>query len=187
MKDIEVELTFELDDPESARTKIKSVAEQKGEIYQKDTYYTPKHKNYVQQRPISDWLRIRETDKGDDVAFKHWHNQDDAKAVSCDEFETKVEDIDQLKKIFEQLEIGELIVVEKKRTIYQYQDIEIVLDIITDLGWFIELEAKGEYQSIDQAKERLYSVLKELDIKVGEQDFKGYPHRLLEKKGLLTA
>ncbi|MFH1088747.1 MAG: class IV adenylate cyclase [Patescibacteria group bacterium] len=186
MKDIEVELTFELNDPESAQAKIKSVAEAKGEIYQKDTYYTPKHKNFVEQKPISDWLRIRETDKGNEVNFKHWHNQDDVKAVSCDEYETKVEDIEQVRKIFQKLEISELVVVEKKRTIYQYQDIEIVLDQITDLGWFIELEAKGEYRSIEDAKERLYSVLKKLDIKVGEQDFKGYPHRLLEKKGLLS-
>ncbi|MFH0853244.1 MAG: class IV adenylate cyclase [bacterium] len=185
MKNIEVELTFLLEDHESARAKIKQVAQVKGEIHQKDTYYTPKHKNFVQQMPISDWLRIRETDQGADVAFKHWHNQDDAQAVSCDEFETKIENANQLKKIFDQLEISELMVVEKNRTIYQYQDIEIALDDATDLGWFIELEAKGEYQSIEQAKERLHSVLKELDIRVGEQDFIGYPYRLLEKKGLL--
>ena len=59
---------------------------------------------------------------------KKWHNEDGNKTVSCDEFETKIENLDALKKLFENLNFKELISVEKNRSIWNFKDTEIAID-----------------------------------------------------------
>ena len=83
------------------------------------------------------------------------------------------------------LDFKELVVLEKSRSSWNYKNVEISVDEVTGLGYFIELEAKN-FNSIEEAKEHLYNILNELNIRIGEQHFKGYPHPLLEKKGLLN-
>lgn len=183
-KHIEVELKFPLNNPEEVIQKLASIGKHvKQDVYQKDTYYTPHHRNFLEQKPISEWLRIRKTEKGIMLNYKNWHNKNEAKAVSCDEFETKIGEMAVLERIFKNLNFQTVIIVEKKRNSWNYKDVEISIDHVTELGWFIEFEAKGNFRTIDSAKELLYSVLKELEAKTGSQDFRGYPYLLLEKKG----
>ena len=184
LQNIEVEITFPLHNTKQVIAKLESLGlSEENNEYQKDTYYIPPHKDFLAQRPISDWLRIRETDNGASINFKHWHNQGNAQAVSCDEFESHIESADAVKNIFAQLDIKEAVIVEKKRGIWNYKGVEVALDQVTDLGTFIEIEAKGDFSSIPEAEKHLYDVLKELGAEIGKQDRKGYPHLLLEKKG----
>lgn len=184
LKNIEVEITYPLHNIEEVMKKLQNlkVSEEDSE-YQKDTYYVPKHRDFLAEKPISDWLRIRETNHGDSINFKHWYNEGNTQAVYCDEFESKVENVESVKKIFSALGIKEIVVVEKTRRIWNYRDIEVALDDVTDLGIFLEMEAKGNFDTIEAAEKRLYEVLDELGAKIGGQDFKGYPHLILEKKG----
>ncbi len=182
----EVELTFELKNRDELASRLDEIAmAEKREEYQKDTYYSPVHRNFLAAHPISEWLRIRESDKGGSINYKDWHNLNDPKAVSCDEYETTVTDADALKEILRRLNFRELVVVEKRRSTWKYKDVEIALDQVTDLGDSIELEAKGDFESIAAAKTHLETIAGELDAELGPQDFKGYPHRLLERHGAL--
>lgn len=186
LKNIEVELKFPLENYEELKKQLNSIAKpEKQNDYQKDTYYIPPHRNFIREKPISEWLRIRETKNKHSINYKNWHYKDGQETNSCDEFETNIEDIDSLKKIFENLDIKEIIVVEKTRNTWVFKDVEIAIDKVTELGNFIELEAKGNFADIEDAKKHLYKILDELNAKVGEQDFKGYPYNILEKKGLL--
>lgn len=54
-------------------------------------YYIPAHRNFLDKKPVSEWLRLRESNKGISLDYKKWHNEDGNKTVSCDEFETKIE------------------------------------------------------------------------------------------------
>jgi len=38
---------------------------------------------------------------------------------------------------------------------------------------------------LEKAKKYLYEILGELNLKLGKQDFEGYPYLLLKKKGLI--
>ena len=67
-----------------------------------------------------------------------------------------------MKKIFGVLDIKPLVVVDKKRKIFMYKDIEIALDEVDELGRFIELEAKGEFASIEDARAHLYKIAEEM-------------------------
>ena len=130
-------------------------------------------------------MRLRESKKGFSLNYKKWHNEDNNKTISCDEFETKIENIEAFKKLFKNLNFKELIIVEKKRNVWNYKDAEIAIDEVKELGNFIEIEAKGNFTNIEETKKYLYKILEELGIEVGEQDFEGYPYLLLKQKGLL--
>ncbi|MFC1662615.1 class IV adenylate cyclase [Patescibacteria group bacterium] len=185
LQNIEVELTFPLYDHVELQKQLNNMAKlEHKNLKQKDTYYSAPHRNFLKKVPISEWLRIRETDKGTTLNYKYWHNEGDKQAVSCDEFETPT-NANIVKEIFKRLNFQELIVVDKVHSTWMYKNVEIAIDEIKELGWFLELEAKGQHQSIDDAKNHLYKIIKELKAKTGPQDYKGFPHLLLEKKKLL--
>ena len=141
MKNIEVELKFPLLNKDELIKKLNKVAKlEKEEDYQKDVYYIPIHRNFLDKKPVSEWLRLRETKKGFSINYKNWHKKDNPKTVSCDEFETKIESIESIKKILKCLDFNEIVTVEKIRSVWTYKNVEIAIDQIKELGNFIELE-----------------------------------------------
>jgi len=186
LKHIEVELKFPLLNPGELIEKLKLIATlQKEKVFQKDSYYIPLHRNFLDKKPVSEWLRLRETKTNFSLNYKNWHNADGEKTISCDEFETKIENLSAIKKMFENLNFKHIVIVEKTRDIWHYKGAEIAIDDVKDLGFFIEIEAKGDFDNIENAKKHLYEILKELCANVGEQDFEGYPYKLLKLNGLL--
>lgn len=186
MKDIEVELKFLLQNREELVSKLNAMAKaEKANDLQRDTYYAPPHKNFLDQKPISEWLRLRQSSKGSSINYKRWHNADGAKTVSCDELESNVDNVEALARLLSALGFKELVVVEKSRSAWIFRGTKIAIDEVKDLGDFIELEAYGDFAGIEGAKRHLYEVLGQLDARVGEQDFEGYPYGLLRKKGLV--
>lgn len=181
VKDIEVELKFPLKNPEKLSQQLDNIAKKEKEVYQKDTYFIPQHRNFLEANPVKEWLRVRETKKGSTINYKNWHYQE-GKSVHCDEFETLIGKAETLKKIFGNLDFEEKIVVEKLRKNWNYKDTIIPIDKVEGLGNFIEIESNGNFKTVDEAKSHLYSVIKELGADIGEQVFKGYPFMLLEKK-----
>ena len=187
MENIEVELKFQLmnfDDLYRELNSMKSSVQLLLGERQIDRYYVPSHRNFLDSAPVSEWLRVRKSSKGDFINYKKWHNESGCNAVSCSELETEVSDIDALVKIFVRLNFEEIIVVDKKRWSWKLGNAEISIDRVKGLGDYIELEACGEFKSIDDAKKYLYEKLSELNASIGEQDYKGYPYRLLKKSGI---
>jgi adenylate cyclase, class 2 len=179
-------LKFELRNPAELINELKNKAEFLGEEYQKDIYYIPFHRNFVKQSPVSEWLRLRETNNKTSINYKKWHFLDNKKSVSCDEFETNIENINELKRIFESLDIKELIIVEKIRKNFRYKNAIISIDHVSDLGDYIQIEViKESKEEIEAGKEEIYGIAKELDANLGYQNNEGYPFILLKKKNLI--
>jgi adenylate cyclase class IV len=88
-------------------------------------------------------------------------------------------------KIFGVLDIKPIIVVNKKRKLFTYQWVEIAVDEVDELWWFIEFEAKWEFTSIEAARDHLYKIAEDMWTQLDVQDKKGYPYVLLERKGLI--
>lgn len=186
-KNIEIELKFPLNNILALTKKLNLKAKQvEKNNYQKDSYYIPPHRDFLAKKPVSEWLRIRHTKKDVFLAYKKWHNQNNQKALSCYEIETKISDNDALKKILESLNFKKIIDVEKTRTTWKYKNTVISIDKVTEIGNFLEIEASGKFESRAKAVEHLYNILGELNADVGEQDFQGYPYKILEKKGYFT-
>jgi adenylate cyclase class 2 len=103
----------------------------------------------------------------------------------CDEYETAIEKPEQIAKIFQALDIHPVIVVNKQRKSYLYRNIEISVDEVEELGTFVELEMKGDFNSPEEAQAQLFSLAEELGLQKERQDHKGYPRLLLEQKGII--
>ena len=183
-QDIEIEIKFPLNNPED----VKRFLDENGklvsrEVFQKDTYFIPIHRDFLNVKYPFEWLRLRESQRGFSVNYKHFHPENVRKTDYCDEFETKIENVEAIKKIFQSLNIKEAVVVEKIRTTWMFKEVEIVIDEVKDLGSYIELETTAQFENPQDGKTFLYEILKKLNAKVREEDLRGYPFRILENKG----
>jgi len=182
LKNIEIELKFPLYNSGEVKKELNAIAQiEKVDDYQKDIYYVPAHKNFFEEKPVSNRLRLRESQKWYSLDFKHYHNTSDVTSSICDEFAVKLDNIESFKEIFKRLDFKELIVVDKTRNTWRYKDVEIAIDEVKELWIFIELEASGDFEDEESATKHLYEVANELHLEIGEQDFKWYPYLILEK------
>ena len=124
MKDVEIEIQVRISNSELLLKFLSSNAEFKGEKFQKDEYFSPAHRNFLEKKPIEEWLRLRES-KENSLTYKNWHYDKSGKGHYCDEYETVLKDIEQTRKIFNVLDIRPIVRVEKTRKIRKYKDCEI--------------------------------------------------------------
>lgn len=79
------------------------------------------------------------------------------------------------------LDFKQIIVVEKTRNLFEYNNI-ISIDSIENLGDFTELEFKTNlYDNEDESMKYIMDTLEALGINVGKQIFAGYPQLVMEK------
>lgn len=183
-KDIEIEIKFPLQNPDEVKEFLNENAKLISEnIYQKDSYFVPIHRDFLAVKYPFEGLRLRKSRKGMFITYKHFFPENMKKTDYCDEFETEIDNFEAMEKMFKSLDFKDAIVVEKVRTIWIFEEVEIVIDEVTDLGFYIELEATGSFNDPKDGKTYLYEVLKKLKAKVEEEDLRGYPFRILENKG----
>lgn len=153
---------------------------------QNDSYYIPAHRNFFETEIVSEWLRIRETEINCTLNFKQWLPIGSKEQDYCNEYETVVGDLFALKKIFELLDFKEIVRVCKVRNSWIYDDVEICIDEVENLGTFIELEIlhKVEEGQISFIQEKFGKILKSIAAEVGKRDRRGYPYMILEKNKL---
>lgn len=179
MNDIEIEIQVRIGDKTKLEAFLKKKAQFVGEKYQKDEYFTPAHRDFLSADPVTEWLRLRQSDTGD-ITYKNWHYDGDGKSQYCDEYETSVGDIDQMRKIFTVLDIKPIVTVEKTRKAWRYNDYEIALDHVTGLGDFVEIEYKAHAKADPKTKnDEMIAFLKQVGCGKIERDFAGYPFMLL--------
>jgi len=150
------------------------------EKQQIDEYYTPPHRDFVSLRPIKEWLRLRDMEGEHSINYKKWHYDADGKSNYCDEYETPLKDIEQVRNIFTALNYKKIVTVDKKRKVWLYKDWEISLDKIQQLGNFVEIEYKGtENPDPKQETKKMAEFLKSIGCEKIERNFLGYPFQLL--------
>jgi len=152
-------------------------------VTQKDTYYTPKHRDFLAEQYPYEWLRIRETQHRASVTYKHFYPAKIEKHTHADEFEYNISDPSACEKMFLALDFKKRVVVDKTRDTWNYKEVEIALDSVLGLGDYIEIEATTEYHDPHEAKAYIRTILKEVAAEVGEEDLRGYPYVLLAKQG----
>ena len=180
--DIEIELKFPLINAEKTKVFLNEKASLVTEdAYQKDIYYTPAHRDFLAEKYPFEWLRLRETKKWLFITYKHFYPKGSEKTDYSDEFETEIWSIEVMQKLFSGLDIEERVIVEKWRTTWQLEDVEIVVDKVSKLWYYIELEATKGFSDPKDWKKYLYEVLERLWIELGEEDYRGYPFVLLDR------
>lgn len=184
-KHLEIEIKFALKNPEETLAFLQTHGQFIKTSFQKDTYFLPSHQDYLAEKPLTKWLRIRESDKGNSINYKDWAMKEGETQNYCNEYEIQIDSVEDAQKIFGVLDINPLIVVQKERKLFMYKDIEVAIDKVDNLGRFIEFEAKWEFLSIEEARAYLYSLAEEMWTQLDVQDKKGYPYVLLEQEGII--
>lgn len=181
--DIEIEIKLPLKNPEQVIQFLNEHAKLLSkDVFQKDTYFNSVHRNFLKFQYPFEWLRIRETTKSSSLNYKHFYPENVEKTDYCDEFETEIENPESMRKILNSLDVKEIIIVEKKRTTYLYEQVEIMIDEVNNLGVYIELETTTPFDNPQAAKQYLFSILEKIQAEVGEEELIGYPYMLLHKK-----
>ncbi len=151
---------------------------------QRDQYFTPAHRDFLEADPIEEWLRLRDADGAYTLNYKKWHFDDQKKGLYADEYETKIESIEIGEKILEALDTKPIIVVEKKRKAWKHKDYEVCLDSVKGLGEFVELEYIGAQGATDHKEiiDGMIKFLKDLGCGTLTLNHSGYPALLLGRK-----
>lgn len=180
-KDIEIEIQVNVEKIEPLLDFLEKNGRFVAEKHQVDEYFTPVHRDFLAVRPAVEWLRLRNSGGIFSFNYKNWHLDEQGKSHYCDEYETKIDDLDQLKKILQVLNFQSLVVVDKLRKIYLYQDYEIAIDKIEGLGDFVEIEHKGASQTVDPKiiTNEMVKFLKNLGCGEIKRNYVGYPFQLL--------
>lgn len=185
MNNIEIEIQVKIENSERLLEFLKQNAAFKSEKRQVDEYFSPAHRNFLEKRPVSEWLRLREEAGKYSLNYKKWHFDENGKSLDyCDEYETKIEDIETIKKILNALNFKSLTIVDKSRKIYIYGNYEIALDSVKNLGDFVEIEYISNEDNPDQTKiaqitEKMVNFLKNLGCGRITKNSVGYPFLLL--------
>ncbi len=183
---IEVEIKVKVNDLEEIKNKVSAIGNLIKSIKQVDEYYIPCHRDFFAQKPHpTEWLRIRTNPDKSIFEYDLSVNKNtDGEQECAEEYETEISNPEELRKILNFLDFKKIITVEKQREYWVCGNIEVALDNVKNLGYFVEAEARGDFKSNAEAKTACIKFLEGLGIKdVGRNQInKGYPVLILENK-----
>lgn len=152
---------------------------------QVDTYYSPQGKRFLKPRYPYEWLSLRERAGKITINYKHWYPEGKEVTTFCDEYESEVGDKIQLQKLLSALKFEKLVSVEKVRLIFVKNDLEIALDNVKHLGYFIEIESLKNTGGVKNTRKVLLDYARKLGVGDIVNVPGGYAAELMRKKKLL--
>ena len=84
--------------------------------------------------------------------------------------------------ILKGVRINKICDLKKQRDCFIYKDMfEISLDLVEDLGYFIEIEIYDKDLPIREANKMLLDFVKELNLDITKRNLKGYSYLMYDK------
>jgi len=184
MQNIEIEIQVNIETSKPLMDFLEKNAEFISEEQQIDEYFSPPHRDFIEARPVKEWLRLRDSGGKYSINYKNWYFDKKGKSNHCDEYETRLENLNQVRKILGILNFRPLVKVDKLRKIWRYKDYEISVDSIKNLGDFVEIEYIGKNENIkpEIITQEMIDLLKEINCGKIKRNYVGYPFQLLFPK-----
>jgi len=179
----EIEITVFLKNPEEVKKILGKIAKFKKEKNQKDDYFVPKTRDFFQEKPTKEYLRIRCQEGKSEIAYHFCHFQKNGNLLKSDEYETEIKDPKTMVEILEKLGFVKKVTVTKHREYYLYKNFEICVDQVKELGCFLEVEAINSTESPEKTLKQCFKVLDEIGAKWEKTSEGGYPDKILRKMG----
>lgn len=173
-KEIERKFLISLEIKNQIINDLKLIANKNGESRQIDTYYIPNFKEFEVNGRTLECVRIRENEKGNVLCYKKIHYE--ANPIYCDEYETKVEDKEQMEKFLFALGFSVQMVIDKTRVTYVYKNLEFDFDSVKNLGELMEVELKDNSLGV----EAIYDFVGKYGLKEENATYEGI--QILMKK-----
>jgi len=148
---------------------------------QYDEYFVPAHRDFLAATPTKEWLRLRKENGSCSINYKNWQYAPGSNISDYNiEHETKLGDLESARNILIALDFKSICVVDKKRSAYKWNDYEVALDTVKNLGDFVEVEYKSE-KEVDpkETTNKMLEFLKGLNCGEIKRVTKGYPYMIL--------
>lgn len=184
MKEIEILIKVN-EDLEQLLNKLKDFQFIKKDKIQDIYYYDPKRKNLKpdNEMKLKECFRVRSKKDKCYLTYKK-DNFKGEKWIYSDEWETYVEDRETLLNIIKNIGFKKLVEIDNERYTYQYQDYEIILENVKELGVFLEIEYKNKVnddKDIEHIKEKIREIINSISIKEYYELNAGKPELMLKK------
>jgi adenylate cyclase, class 2 len=174
---VEVESKIKVSNVDDARVRIKKIAKFVGNEHKKDDYYTLEKISYPKKS-----LRVRDKGKKREVNFKEWRSYKYG-IWAKKEVEFTVSDLNNFFDLLDDFGFRKWMSKEKKTELYRTKDgVNIELNYVKNLGWFIEIEilSKDGGKNIDDARRKIRKIMDQLGVKKKLLRKKGYTKMLWE-------
>ena len=170
---VEVESKIKIKDVRDARKQIKKIAKFVKIETKKDRYYSLNEDVYPKKS-----LRVRKKGKKVEVNFKQWLSY--VKGVHAKkETEFEVSDLEGFFELIKDFGFKKWLMKEKKTELYRTKDgVNIELNYIRNLGWFIEIEILCRKKDVIKSRKKILELREILNIKEREIERKGYTKEL---------
>lgn len=135
------------------------------------TYYKPTYRDFSKE-----WLRIRNENGRYVLNYKKKSSQS-----CCDEYETLIDNKDNLDKILISLGMKKIGIIKKTRKKYLFDNkFEIAFDDVDNIGLFIEIETKRIDSNPEEEYNQLINLLNKLNLDLNLIEKKRYCDYLIE-------
>ena len=149
---------------------------------QNDIYFSPLHFPFFGGEIDNECLRIRVLDNKNILSYKKFISATDSSEAHCIEDEVEINDIDKFKTILNDLRIEEAFTLKKERRKVIYKNVlEIALDSVDNLGFFIEFEII-DTSNIENALDFINEFTNKFGIIDNMRNFDGYSYLLYNKQ-----
>ncbi len=180
MQNIEVEMKYKITE-EIYKKIIAFMKKEKykaHEEYQNDIYFSPIHFPFFGSEIDNECLRIRIIKDKNILSYKKFIPATEEEPAHSIEHEIEINDLESMKLILNDLRIKEMFTLKKERKIFSYKyDIEISLDKVESLGYFIELEVKNK-EKIKESIQEIKEFIKKFNITEEMRNYDGYSYLL---------
>ena len=150
--EIEIKLKVDKSEYERILNLVKNTAKYKNTVKQTDTYYSLKDDN--------NWLRTR-NENGKCI----FNLKKKIKNSHYEKYDVLIDNLNNLNKILEELNVNELGTIVKERTTYVYKNkYEFSFDNVESIGLFIEIEVINQIDNFEKDTYNLLNLMKELKI-----------------------
>ena len=150
--EIEIKLKVDKSEHERILNLVKNTAKYKNTVKQIDTYYSLKDKN--------SWLRTRNENGKCIFNLKKKINNS-----HYEKYDVLIDNLNNLNKILQELNVNELGTIVKERTAYVYKNkYEFSFDNVESIGLFIEIEVINQIDNFEKDTYNLLNLMKELKI-----------------------
>lgn len=182
MKEIEI-LVEVYDDVSIVKDKFKNFTYKGLKKTIDEYYYDPKRDTLKPDKDnqLSHCLRLRTKNNEYFITYKD-DVFENGKWLYSNEFETKVESIEMLKEIFSKIGLKKFIEIDNNKETYIYNDYEIVVEDVKDLGLFMEVAyCTNDDVDIKKVKQEIQDFIDNLNLNVSKELNMGKPEMYMKK------
>lgn len=179
-KEIEIKIQITAEQLNNLQKWPDKNADYKGETHHTEIYLdNPKNSFCFDRNGVkdaSDYLRVRFTEKEDTICLKNWYEDPENPGYHshCDEYETQVGDGKTMLSLLKSLGYTDETVIDKTRKKYMSGDLEVVIDNVKDLGFFVEIELKAKIEDVKRAYKMIEDFLRKAGITKFKKQSRGY-------------